>query len=413
MAFSLRSASPFLLLEELPGRKEHTCCEGEDTTSATGAVQTTDVPLRAGSLTSGVPKVGLADGTSSQFTHERARGPKTILTQQEEKKLATYLIDLRKQGYTRGKEIIMLMATQMATKRGYNVIGGCLGEKWWKGFLKRNPLISPPPSQNAEQRLESVRLFYKGLLKSLTNSEYGSLTGKPYLVFSADESVFNFDSVNKIVRASKGATGGPGILNEQREQITVLSCVSAFGESISPMFILRSHSGLISYGIQEESPGVASLFSPQNLGWTDNDLYLKWFREVFLPSIPSERPALLLVDGQKAHITADFIDEARANKVIVTCRPRSSSKFLRPLNLSLCGPLKEGLARASVGCLERASIVVDKHNFAKIFNVAWCTAITPERIRNGFRETGIFPFNPRAFDFSKLAPRRASATATS
>lgn len=412
MALSLRSASPFLLLEELSSLKEHTCCQEGDTTATTNAVQTTDVPFGAGSLTSGVPKVGLADGTSYPFTHERARGAKKILTQQEENKLATSLIDLRKQGYTRSKEIIMLMATKMAAKRGYTVIGGCLGERWWKGFLNRNPLISPQPSQNAEQSMESVGLFYKGLLKSLTSNEYGSLTGKPYLVFSADESVFNFDSVNKIVRASNSATGGPRILKEQREQVTVLSCVSAFGESISPMFILKSHSGLMSYGIQEESPGAAALFSPQNLGWTDSDVYLKWFREVFLPSIPSERPALLLVDGQKALVTADFIDEARVNKIIVTCRPGSSANLLHPLNLSLYGPLKEGLTRATVACLERTSSVVDKHNFAKIFNVAWCTAITPERIRDGFRKTGIFPFNPRAFDYSKLAPRRASATAT-
>lgn len=374
-------------------------------------VQTANVSVSA-AATSSVTEASVADGASAQIIHEKTRGQETMLAEEEESKLAAYFINIRKQGYARNKDIIIFMATQMAVKRGKTVIGGCLSEKWWKGFLKRNPLTSPQSSQNCDvaQKMETVVLFYKGLQKCLTNSEYGSLVGKPYLVFSADENGFDFDSVNKVATGASGSKHGPKIPKRQREQVTVLSCISAFGESIPSMFVLKSRSGLVSYGTQGDSPGADVLFSPQKLGWTDNDLYLRWFREVFLPSIPAERPALLLVDGQKAHVTADFTEEAKANKVILVCRPAQFAHLVQPLNLSLNGPLRKGLTKAIGKFLDHPSGVVDKHNFAKIYNMAWYMTITPEVIRDGFRRAGIYPLNPQAFDYSKLLPKNAFST---
>lgn len=406
----------------MPGSKIHTPREDEDVIAAAGIEQTAIMSLRDAAFKLDVPKSTITDRMSGRVIHYKTGHSETILTAGEETRLAEYLIDLRKQGYSKSKEIVTVMATQMAVKHGKTVKGGYLGESWWQGFVKRNPQIAHQSSRNCSltqtsEKIESIGLFYKGLLKIITNNEYGTLLGKPYLIFSADESVFDFDSINKIMAPVKGTQHVARNPNEQREKVTVLSCVSAFGASIPPMFISKSRSGLVSYGTQEHEPGASVLFSRQKPGWTDNDVYLKWFRKVFLPSIPAERPALLLVDGQKAHVTADFMEEARANKVIVVCRPGHSSRLLQPLNLSVFGPLKKGFTKAAAYVNHMmqpssASDVVDKHNFAKVFNMAWCSAVTPELIRDGFRKIGIFPFNPQAFDYSKLAPRKASAAAT-
>ena len=167
-------------------------------------------------------------------------------------------------------------------------------------------------------------------------------------------------------------------------------------EKLPPLFILNSQSGMVSYGIQEDSPAASVLFSRHRAGWTDNDLYLKWFRDVFLPSIPTERPALLIVDGRKAVITADILEEARKNKILLLCRPEHSALLLQPLNMSLAGPLKQGFAKASAAYPEVTFDVVDRVNFVKLYKAAWCMSITPQLIQDGFRRAGIFPFNPDA-----------------
>ena len=118
-------------------------------------------------------------------------------------------------------------------------------------------------------------------------------------------------------------------------------CASAAGNSIPPMFIFKSPSGGVPNGIQEGSP-AGTLFAGQKSGWIEKDLFLQWFKELFLKCIPPERPVLLLVDGHKAHVTAELIETATANKVLVFCLPAHSSHLLQPLDLSLFEPLKRG-----------------------------------------------------------------------
>ncbi|XP_068699252.1 chromodomain-helicase-DNA-binding protein 4-like isoform X3 [Montipora foliosa] len=395
-----KPANAVLHKEELPDSKNETQQQKPETPLATVAAPTAKTCLGAGRYL--VPNVGSRGGTSAQSTPRRRSEPRKLLTVEEENKLASYLIELRKQGYAKSKEIILFMASQMAAERGHTVVGGCLSYKWWRGFVKRNPQVSLESSQalKASQKMEAFGLFYKALLTSLTNNQYGSLVGKPYLVFNADENVFDFDSVNKIVTATENWTKhGPEIPDTPKERMSVLSCINALGGNVPALFILKSQSGMVSYGIQDDSPAAGRLFSRHKPGWTENDLYLKWFREVFLPSIPRERPALLIVDGQKAVVTVDFAEEARANKILLLCRPEHLSFRLQPVNLSLTGPLNQGFAKASAALLESTFALVERDNFVKIYNTAWCMTITPQLIQDGFRKVGIFPFNPEAYGY--------------
>ena len=249
---------------------------------------------------------------------------------------------------------------------------------WWKGFLKRHPEISLRASQNfgvMRTTRPVIEAFYRRLLETLING-IGSLLEKPHLIFNADESGFEFDAINKIVAAAKGARHVPRISKGQHEKVTVLACASAVGNSIPPMFIFKSQSGRVPNGVQEGAP-ARTLFTAQKSGWIEKDLYLKWFREVFLRSVPVERPILLLVDGHKAHVMMDVIEEAVANKILVFCLPAHASHLLQPLDLSLFGPLKKGWVKACAVFHHLTSVVVNQRNFLKVFNTAWHSANTP------------------------------------
>ena len=167
----------------------------------------------------------------------------------------------------------------------------------------------------------------------------GTVLHKPHLIFNADESGFDFDAINKIIAALRGAKHVPRISKGQREKVTVLACVSVVGSSLPPMFIFKNESGQIPYGVKDDAP-AGSLFTAQKSGWIDKDLYLKWLNEVFLKSIPSQRPVMLIVDGHKTHVTPEVIEIALQNKVIVFCLPAHASHLLQPLDLSLYGPTR-------------------------------------------------------------------------
>ena len=365
-----------------------------------------------------VPKKStLRDRTTGRVVHGKKNGPDTKLTEEDEAKLAAYLIETSKQGYGKSKEIIMFMATQIAKKRGKKVPEGGLSEMWWRSFLKRHPEISLRSSQNfgLVRTLVSkptIEAFYDRLLNTMLNNGGGSLVDKPHLIFNADESGIEFDAINKIVAAKRGAKHVPRISKGQHEKVTVLACASASGASLPPMFIFKSPNGRVPYGVQEGAP-EGTLFVAQKSGWIDKDLYLKWFRDLFLKSIHSERPVLLIVDGHKAHVTKDVIELAVRNNVLVFCLPAHASHLLQPLDLSLFGPLKKGWIKACAAFHHLTSVVVNQRNFAKIFNVAWHTSTTPDVIRSGFETSGIYPFDPKKFDYGKLAPSVPSAAASS
>ena len=290
------------------------------------------VTIRKAAADFNVPKSTLGDRITGRIEHGDKSGPDPIISAEDERKLAAYLIDVSKQGYRKSKEIILYMATQIAIKRGKVVKGNCLSEMWWRNFLKRNPSVSLRASQNfglvrTFVTRETIEAFYARLLETMTANAIGSLLEKPHLIFNCDRSVAEFNAINKIVAAARGAKHIPRVSKGQHE-VTMLACASAAGSTLPPMFIYKSLSGRVPNGVQEGAP-AGTLFTVQNSGWIDKDLYLKWFTELFLTSIPAERPILLLVDGHKAHVTQEVIESAAENQVLVFCLPAHSSHLLQ------------------------------------------------------------------------------------
>lgn len=120
-------------------------------------------------------------------------------------------------------------------------------------------------------------------LLKMANEEYGK--SKEIILYMATAMA---KKGGKRCRISKG----------QREKVTVLECASGTGTTLSPMFIFKSQSGRIPYGVKDEAP-AGTLFAAQKSGWIDKDIYLKWFNDLFLPSLPPERPVMLLLDGHR------------------------------------------------------------------------------------------------------------------
>ena len=226
------------------------------------------------------------------------------------------------------------------------------------------------------------------MLEALTST--GSLLECPGQIFNCDESGFEFDAINKIVASARGIRHVPRVSKGQHEKVTVLACASASGNTLPPLFIFKNKSGRVPPSVKEDAP-PGTMFCAQKSGWIDRDIYLKWFNELFVPNLPQQRPVLLVVDGHKSHVTEDLINAAIANNVIVFCLPAHASHLLQPLDLSLFGPLKKGWVKACAAFNHISSVVVSQRNFAKIFNLAWQTSVSPEIIQSSFRRSGIYP----------------------
>ncbi len=95
--------------------------------------------------------------------------------------------------------------------------------------------------------------------------------------------------------------------------------------------------------MNDSSPGSSHTVS--NNGWSNNQVFIKFLNEHFLPNIvrpiDENQKILLLFDGHKSHICPDVRRWAVENKIILFLLPPHSSHKLQPLDVSCFGPLKK------------------------------------------------------------------------
>ena len=81
-----------------------------------------------------------------------------------------------------------------------------------------------------------------------------------------------------------------------------------------------------------------SMFAVSELGWINQDTYLKLF-DFFINSILPARPVLLIQDGHGSHISTELVERARTNDMHLLCLPSHTTYLLQPLWVCL-NPLK-------------------------------------------------------------------------
>ena len=154
-----------------------------------------------------------------------------------------------------------------------------------------------------------------------------------------------------------------------------------------------------------EVPGT--VYGQSKKGWIDGDLFELWFARHFLSHAPPVRPLLLLVDGHSSHFEPSVIQRAASEGVILFCLPPHTTHLTQPLDKGCFGPLKRHWREecwqyitASPGHL------ITRYQFSQLFARAWFKGMTMHNIIEGFRVTGVYPFDRHVVVPRK--PKRAS-----
>ena len=90
------------------------------------------------------------------------------------------------------------------------------------------------------------------------------------------------------------------LLWKKDTNITAMVCSSASGKCLKPMivFVKNRPSGPYSRNTVE-----GTLYGKSPNGYMDEELFVNWFENVFIPSIAHVRPTLLILDGHGSHST--------------------------------------------------------------------------------------------------------------
>lgn len=170
-------------------------------------------------------------------------GPHTVLTDEEEDRLARYLVQMADMGFGLSRETVMEMAFTIVQKsqRSHPFRDGKAGRAWFEGFQRRHPkltLRTPQPLSYCRalcSNQETIDDFF-GKLGAL----YGrlNLVSKPMLIFNSDETGISVVHKPGKVVAELGRHNVYSLTSAERGKThTILSCVSASGYVLPPMMI--------------------------------------------------------------------------------------------------------------------------------------------------------------------------------
>ena len=237
-----------------------------------------------------------------------------------------------------------------------------------------------------------VQRFWRNLLEMTL--EDNDLIDRPAHIFNMDETGVPLDPKAPFIVAGRGQRHPSYLSGGSKSQITVLSCCNAAGYTIPP-FVIFDRKALKPELTLGEVPGT--MYGLSSSGWVDSELFHLWFENHFLTYPPSAWPLLLIMDGHSSHYNPNTIHMAAERGVVIFCLPPNTTHKTQPLDKGCFSPLK---AHWKVECnaylKSHPGKVVTHFQFSELFKRAWVKGMTMTNVIQGFKVTGIYPFNPHA-----------------
>lgn len=204
--------------------------------------------------------------------------------------------------------------------------------------------------------------------------------------------------------------------NSDKENYTALFAGNAAGRLLPPL-VLFPYKCRLPGEIARNAPDDYGVGITES-GWMTGEAFYKYLENIFLPWLKKERipfPVLLFVDGHKSHVTLMSTDFCIRNQIVLIALYPNSTQLTQPLDVSFFGPLKKYWETTILDeRSHRGAQTIPRAEICPIIKRALDGFEGKETaIRNGFRKSGIYPWNPDAVDYASLPSSACHKSITS
>lgn len=380
---------------------------GSSLRRAMEAVQNNQLNTNAAALKFNIPRRTLRNhlvsGNSTKII-----GKTTILTKQLEEDLSQRIKRFAKVGVPLTPKFIrkqaFLFCERFKIKHSFNMSTRIAGRKWLKMFLARNPSISKrkPQLMNPARAQKMNKPIVKHHFKEVKELyDELDIIAHPERLYNMDEKGCRI-TVHKqtVVLAERGNTRVHLVAPEHAENVTIAMCVNAVGIAIPPMIIFK--------GIRRKPelasnlpPGTKVNMAPK--GSMTSSLFVEFIQHLAQHKVPGK--CLLIFDGAKCHLSYEALEEADKNNIVLYCLPSNTTHELQPLDKSVNRSFEHHWDQEVLNYLcNSQERTLNKAAFNKIFSRTWPKCMTQTNIMNGFKATGLYPFDPDVIPEDAYAP---------
>jgi hypothetical protein len=352
--------------------------------------------IRAIATSYGVSRDTLARRARGGLSHAQAHQTSLLLSSEQEELLVRWILDLERAGHppnhTQIREFVALICRASGSPTN-------VGKNWVPRFLQRHPDIKSKVGRKIESlRIQNTTPAALEDWFQLFQRVQDQYQVKPANIWNMDETGIALGVCNNQIVVGSSRTKSTYIQSpENREWVSIIETISAFGASIRPLVIFKGQSLQTTWFQPDNVPDW--LYSCSTNGWTSNDTCLRWLHDIYLPETKpaqADEYRILLIDGHGSHVTTDFMWECYQNRVQLVYLLPHSSHVLQPLDLA-CFSIVKGRYRAQVADLARYddSAPIKKIRFIQYYDKARTHGLGPSVIRAGWKAAGIYPWDPR------------------
>ncbi|CAG4951809.1 unnamed protein product [Parnassius apollo] len=199
------------------------------------------------------------------------------------------------------------------------------------GFLhlkKRHNLSikKPQPVEHARKQACSPYIIYPYfnlLEQALTELK---LLDRPSHIWNVDETSFSKDPSKSKVVGIKGFTSTRTIASPGKDNTTVLLGCNALGEKTPPLKVFKGKNVWDEWTTDDGYPGTA--YAATSNGWMETAVFENYIEKVFLKTVGTKRPILLIFDGHATHVGINLIKKAREAEITILKIPPHTSHLL-------------------------------------------------------------------------------------
>ncbi|XP_022833931.1 uncharacterized protein LOC111361769 isoform X1 [Spodoptera litura] len=339
--------------------------------------------------------------------HQSRPGPPTILTEKEEKDLEDWILFSCRKGFPKRKhDLISSVSNFLNNSNRGSVFKN--GEKWYKLFLQRHPNISvrTPEAVTAASAAVSendVRGWFSQIEDYLKENDLFDILEDSSRVFNGDETNFLLCPKTGIVLAPKGEKNVYEIDNAlAKTSLTVMFTFCAHGDLTPPMVIFPNKR--LSADITSKVPSNWGIGLSDN-GWMKAEVFHDYIESVLHPHLikkGTKFPIILFVDGHKTHLTFAVSELCKKLEIVLIALYPNCTRLLQPADVSAFKPLKSGWQKTVLEWRRNnPSVALTKNNFVPLLDKTIKNTISASTVINGFRATGICPWNVNAVDYTK------------
>ncbi|KAG5674236.1 hypothetical protein PVAND_004216 [Polypedilum vanderplanki] len=343
------------------------------------------------------------DGKSIYSASKEYNIPKSTL--KNEIKICDWIIECAQKGDPRTKDDLIQAAIKYDIYENKNPRFGKNGpsKKWLKNFLIRHPNVTfRKPEQlskaSATVTSQDIDIFFQVLEKWFIDNGHQDLFLHAERWFNLDESCFDLNSTPDRVLAPKGAKTVYSVNSTNlHDNITTTFCFSANG-SVWPVQVLfnKTFSKLEEVSYAAGETGKKFWFAKTEKGWQTKESFLSYFEKIDeeLTLRKIQRPVVFCFDGHASHDNIDLFLYCKERDIIIVKFPPNATNILQMADTSIFAPTKKNF-RSEVTKYkhEYGKINLSHGDFIKILSRVMDKTMTADLIKNGFRGTGIFPFN--------------------